>query len=363
MNPENPSVGAAPSEVAFHYVYSTNFAELLQRLGASLLVSTYQAGKVAAVRSDTQGQMCALLRDFDQPMGLAGDARRLAIGTRSQMWVLHNDPDIARQFPPAGQHDSCFLPRRSFVTGDILSHEIAWAGDELWVVNTRFSCLCMLHPEYSFVPRWRPPFITALAGDDRCHLNGLALAADERGVLTPRYVTALGETDTVEGWRPNKATGGCLIDVAANTVVVRGLSMPHSPRWHAGRLWLLDSGRGRLVTVEPALGRVEPVAELPGYPRGLDFAGDLAFIGLSRIRERARFGGLPITERLPEPDRKCGVWVVDVRNGQTIAFLEFEKGVEEVFAVQLLPGLRFPTIVGPQKDTNLPEAFVLPKSA
>ena len=172
------------------------------------------------------------------------------IGTRDRIWSLRNAPDIAPRVEPAGRHDACFLPRSCHVTGDIGVHEMAWAGDELWVVNTRFSCLCTLDPDYSFVPRWRPPFITALAAEDRCHLNGLAMV-DGR----PRYVTALGETDTAGGWRADKPQGGCLIDVPSGEIVARGLSMPHSPRWHDGRLWLLESGTGRLVLVDPATGR------------------------------------------------------------------------------------------------------------
>ena len=197
-------------------------------------------------------------------MGLAVDARRLALGTRNQVWFLRNAPDIAPRVEPAGQHDACFLPRSCHVTGDIGVHEIAWSADELWIVNTRFSCLCTLDPDYSFVPRWRPPFITALAAEDRCHLNGLAMV-DGR----PKYVTALGETDTQDGWRANKPHGGCLIDVSSGEIVTRGLSMPHSPRWHDGRLWVLESGTGRLVLVDPATGQRQTVAELPGFARGL----------------------------------------------------------------------------------------------
>src|SRR5262249_52310919 len=158
--------------------------------------------------------------------------------------------------------------------------EVAWAGEELWLVNTRFSCLCTLDPGYSFVPRWRPPFVTALAAEDRCHLNGLALA-DGR----PKYVTALGESDTADGWRPNKARGGVLLDVPSGAFVARGLSMPHSPRWHDGKLWVLESGTGRLLHVTVVSGQTEPVAELPGFTRGLALAGRYAFIGLSKIRE------------------------------------------------------------------------------
>src|SRR5205823_14322821 len=173
-----------------------------------------------------------LARTFAQPMGLAVDARRLTLGTRTQIWALRNAPDIAPRIEPAGQHDACYLPRSCHVTGDIRGHEIAWAGEELWIVNTRFSCLSSLHPDYSFVPRWRPPFITALAAEDRCHLNGLALVPGERGESTPRYVTALGESDTRDGWRPGKAHGGCLIDVPSGETAARGLSMPRSPGLH-----------------------------------------------------------------------------------------------------------------------------------
>jgi uncharacterized protein (TIGR03032 family) len=340
----------------FRYVHSSNFPALLEALGASLLLSTYQAGKLVVIRA-AHGRLSTLLRSFEQPMGLALDQGLLAVGTRSQIWFLTDCPSLAPQVPPAGRHDACFLPRRCQVTGAIRSHEIAWAGRELWVVNTQFSCLCTLHPSFSFVPRWRPAFITALAGEDRCHLNGLALVPDERGLPVPRYVTALGETDTPEGWRPNKAAGGCLIDVPTGAVLVRGLSMPHSPRWHAGRLWLLESGRGQIGVVDLTTRRVQPVTELPGFTRGLTFYERLAFVCLSRIRETSTFGGLPLAAR--QTELKCGVWVVDIATGQTVAFLEFEQGVEELFDIQLLPGKRFPAVIGFQKEP-INELFVLP---
>src|SRR5438552_10647902 len=161
-NRRGPAIteAAAPAAVPFHYTQTDSFVALLQQLGASLLVSTYQANKLLVARAAGAG-LSMLVRTFDKPMGLAADSRRLALGTRNQIWLLRNAPDIALRVEPAGQHDACFLPRSCHVTGDIGVHEVAWAGEELWVVNTRFSCLCTLHPDYSFVPRWRPPFITA----------------------------------------------------------------------------------------------------------------------------------------------------------------------------------------------------------
>ena len=204
-------------------VHSSNFPAILDELGISLLVSTYQAGKLVLLRADN-GVLNTHFRGFNRPMGLAVSGDRLAIGTGLEIWEYHNLPAVAARLEPAGRHDGCFMPRSGHVTGDIQIHEMAWAQPrsqesgvrgqgsefkgqgaagksrgadgsftlapdscsptpdscsltpELWFVNTRFSCLCTLDSVHSFVPRWRPPFITALAPEDRCHLNGLAMA-------------------------------------------------------------------------------------------------------------------------------------------------------------------------------------------
>jgi uncharacterized protein (TIGR03032 family) len=287
-------------------------------------------------------------------MGLAIRDRRVALGCRNQVWEFRNAPAIAPLVEPAGRHDACFVPRTSHVTGDICVHELAWAREELWAVNTRFSCLCTLDPDYSFVPRWRPPFVSALAAEDRCHLNGLCMADGQ-----PRYATALGRTDTPQGWRDGKAEGGVLLDVATGEPVATGLSMPHSPRLHDGKLWLLESGKGELNVVDPQSGRVDVVAQLPGFTRGLAFAGPLAFVGLSQVRESV-FGGIPLSRRIQ--DRACGLWVVDTRSGRTVAFLRFEDAVQELFDVQLLPGITFPHL-SEGADGLLDTTFLIPGAA
>ena len=347
-----PDASPAPLRaVEFHYTQTDSFVALLQQLGASLLVSTYQANKLLVVRASGQG-LSTLVRTFDRPMGLAVDARRLAIGTRNEIWFLRNTPDIAPQIEPAGQHDACFLPRSSHVTGDIGIHEIAWASEELWIVSTRFSCLCTLSPEYSFVPRWRPPFVTALAAEDRCHLNGLAMVAGR-----PAYVSALGTTDTAGGWRADKPVGGCIIDVASGEIICRGLSMPHSPRSHDGRLWTLESGTGGVVLIDPATGRRETVCKLPGFARGWAIAYPYAFVGLSKVRPTSAMDGVPIAERRDEI--MCGIAAIDLACGRVIGCVEFQSAVEEIFDVQMLSELRFPEVIGFQND-SISHTFVVP---
>ena len=145
----------------------------------------------------------------------------------------------------------------------------------------------------------------------------------------PRYVTALGETDTAGGWRANKARGGILMDIETNEILLRGLSMPHSPRLYQRKLWVLESGEGSLAVVDLAQRTWQTVAQVPGFTRGIDFVGPLAFIGLSQVRESAVFSGIPLVERLSE--RTCGVWVVHIETGQTVGFLRFDAGVQEIF--------------------------------
>lgn len=335
-------------------VYTNNLPHILEQLGISLAVSTYQAGRVILVRSEN-GVINTHFRLFHKPMGITADAQRLTIGGANTVWYYRNMPAVAKKLDPPGKHDACYLPRQIHVTGDIDIHEMAYAADgTLWLVNTRFCALCTLDPDHSFNPQWRPPFVTALAPQDRCHLNGLAMVDGK-----PKYVTALGETDTQGGWRANKANGGILMDVETNEILLRGLSMPHSPRWYRDRLWVLESGEGALSWVDFPRRMTHMVAMLPGFTRGISFVGPLAFIGLSQVRESATFSGIPLVNRLKE--RTCGVWVVNIETGETLGFLRFEQGVQEIFAVQVLPA-RFPEMLE-WSDPHLMNSYVLPDAA
>ena len=352
-----PQLAADGDSSPLRAVRTANFPALLRQVGASLLVTTYQAGKLVMVRDEGDHLNCHF-HAFPAPMGLALDGDRLALGTRWRVWEFVDVPAVAARLDPPGRHDGCFLPRSCHVTGNILVHEIAWgAGGELWAVNTRFSCLCTLDRSASFIPRWRPPFVSALEPTDRCHINGLAMV-DGR----PRYVTALGETDAPAGWRDGKARGGVLFDVASGEAVTRGLSMPHSPRWHRGELWACESGAGTFGTVDLDTGRYRPIAEMPGFTRGVDFAGAYSFVGLSQVRESAVFSGIPITERLAAEERTCGVCAVDLRSGRVAALLRFDTAVQEVFAVAVLPGRRYPDLID-EAESLLDNSFTVPDEA
>lgn len=335
---------------------SAEFQGWISQAGGSLAVSTYQAGKVAMIGWDGR-QITLLMRQFDKPLGLAAGGGRIALATRHEVTLFTNARLLARDYleDQPGRYDALYLPRATFHTGDLHTHDVVFQGDEVLLANTRFSCLARLSSTHSFTPVWKPPFVTDLVPEDRCHLNGVALCEGRA-----KYVTALGATDTPGGWRENKAAGGVLIDVDSGEIVLGGLAMPHSPRWHNGRLWVLNSGTGELLAVDCPAGRAEVVCRLPGYLRGLCFVGPYAVMGLCKIREKHIFGGLPIQER--QERLLCGVAVVDLRSGVQIGMFEYTVGCEELYDVQFLPGIYRPTILNLDKPA-VRQAITHPESS
>ena len=151
-----------------------------------------------------------------------------------------------------------------------------------------------------------------------------------------------------------------MIDVPSGEIIARNLSMPHSPRWHNGHLWVLESGKGTLSIVDLKTGKHEAVATVPGFTRGLDFWGPLAFIGLSQVRETAVFSGIPITEQNIE--RNSGIWIVNIETGHLVAFVKFEDALQEIFAVQILQGIVCPDLVNDEPEI-IHSSYELPDHA
>ena len=216
-------------------------------------------------------------------------------------------------------------------------------------VNTRFNCLATPSDRHSFEPVWRPPFISALVDEDRCHLNGLAME-DGR----PRFVTAVSRSDTIDDWRDRRADGGIVIDVEKNEIVCTGLSMPHSPRLYRGELWVLNSGTGELGIVrgaESGNGVFEPRVFCPGFLRGLAFFGNFAFVGLSKPRYK-RFEGLALDQKLTDADSEpwCGVQIIDLTSGSCVDWFRIDGEVQELYDLEVIPGYAWPMAVPPWSD-------------
>jgi uncharacterized protein (TIGR03032 family) len=209
--------------------------------------------------------------------------------------------------------------------------------------NTLFSCLATTSATHSFRTLWQPPFISRLAAEDRCHLNGLAMRDGQ-----PAYVTAVSNSDAADGWRERRRDGGLVVDVESNEIVAGGLSMPHSPRWYQGRLWLCNSGTGEFGSIDLATGAFEPITFCAGYLRGVAFHGDYALLGTSKPRHNKTFSGLPLDDALAQRnvEARCGIQVVDLRSGDAVHWIRFEGLVDELYDVITLPGVRNPSLIG-----------------
>ncbi len=323
---------------------SRNFAAWLREERASLAFTTYQSGKLFLIGVKPDGKLSIFERTFERCMGLAvsADAQTLWMSSVYQLWRFENALPPGRRAPEA--YDALYVPQVAYTTGDVDAHDIALDREEWPVfVNTLFSCVAAPSESHSFRVVWQPPFISKLAAEDRCHLNGLALRDG-----SPAFVTAVSTSDVHEGWREHRRDGGVIVDVASGEIVAQGLSMPHSPRWHEGKLYVLNSGAGELCAVEPAGGKLEPICFCPGYARGLAIRGHFAVIGLSTCRENRTFSGLPLDDALAAKNvaPRCGLLVVDLRTGDIAHSLTLTGIVRELYDVALLPGIAMPSALG-----------------
>ena len=307
----------------------------------SLAISSYQTGRVYLVGSDQQGRVSFFERIFERAMGIVGNAQRIYLGGLYQLWRFENV--LRANEVIHGQYDRCYVPRNAQTIGDLDIHELGICSNgKVVFVNTKYSCLAELSQTHSFKAIWKPKFISKLAPEDRCHLNGLAMVEGR-----PKYVTAVCRSDAVDGWRDRRHDGGVVIDIETDEIVCEGLSMPHSPRWANGKLWVLEAGSGHLGWVDFATRRFVPLAFFPGFLRGLSIVGNVAAVGLSKPRNQ-RFEGLRLDEELRKRDADpwCGVQIVSLANGDVVNWIRFEGDITEIFDISFLPNVRNPMMIG-----------------
>jgi uncharacterized protein (TIGR03032 family) len=324
---------------------SRHFPAWLEAERLSLALTTYQTGKLILLGRQDDGRLGVFERTFNRCMGLWADGQTLWMSSLYQLWRFENAlvPGQRHQ-----GHDRLYIPRVGYTTGDLDIHDIVVeASGRVVFVNTRFGCLATLNARDSFTPLWRPSFLSKLAAEDRCHLNGLAL--DEGRA---RYVTAVSNSDVADGWRERRESGGVVIDVRDNRIVATGLSMPHSPRVYRGKLWLLNSGTGYFGSIDLKTGAFEPLTFCPGYLRGLALIGDYAVMGLSRPRHDKTFSGLPLDAALAAKgaEARCGLYVVDLRTGDAVHWVRLQGLVSELYDVAVLPDVVRPMALGFKSD-------------
>ena len=327
---------------------SRQFTVWLHEQNLSLAFTSYQAGKIVLVGLQPNGQLSIFERTLDRCMGMCVDGNSLYVSTLYQLWRFENTLSVGQNHD---NYDAVYLPQMSYVTGDLDIHDVAISKVEdksqPVFINTLFSCLAAISDTHSFKPLWQPPFISKLAAEDRCHLNGLAMANGQ-----PKFVTMVAQSDVAEGWREHRLDGGCVMDIQSNEIIATGLSMPHSPRWHQGKLWVLNSGMGEFGAIDLATGKFESIAFCPGYLRGLELYGNYALVGISESRHNKTFSDLPLNDKLAAKNAvpRCGLLVIDLRTGDIVHSLRLEGVIKELYDVVALPQIRRPQAIGFRSD-------------
>jgi uncharacterized protein (TIGR03032 family) len=308
-----------------------------------LACSSYRTGHLLFIGVRSDGHLIPSAASFSMAMGLVVDSQRIHLGTRNEIWRLENilkPNEIANDM-----FDRFYAPRAAQMTGDINIHEMGVdANGDVLFINTRHSCLATVSATHAFRPLWKPKFISRLAPEDRCHLNGLAM---ENG--RARYVTACSTGDVLESWRGAQRDGGVLIDLDSDAIIADGLSMPHSPRVWGDSLYLIESGRGYLVRIDRQTGKREDVTFCSGFARGMAFVSHFAIVTLSLPRRGGGFGNLPLEDAMKASGAmpRCGLLVIDLRNGDIVQWFRFRGDITELFDVGVIANIRCPRGIGP----------------
>jgi uncharacterized protein (TIGR03032 family) len=320
---------------------SRGFPNWLSSVRASLAFTSYQTGQLFLVGLRNDKKVSFNQQNFVRAMGVCADGNRLYVGGLAQLWRLEN---VIKRNERANEHfDRVYVPRAATTLGDVDIHEIGIDrfGRTIFV-NTKYSCLATTSQVHSFRPLWKPKFISKLAAEDRCHLNGLCMVDG-----MPRYVTAVSRSDVLNGWRERRHEGGVLIEIENDRIVTDQLSMPHSPRFYDGKIWVLDSGRGFLIKVDPSTGKSEDVAFCPGFLRGLSFHRGFAVVTSSLARD-GTFKGLQLDQNIKDRDGepRCGIYIINVRTGDIVEWIGIEGHIKELFDVAVIPGAQCAMSVG-----------------
>ena len=335
--PQQPQPGADQTQISV----SRGFSGWLARTRCSLAFTSYQTGQLFLVGRMADERVSFHQQNYQRAMGVHATPQRLYLASLFQVWRLENI--LGPNERANGHFDRLYVPRNAQTTGDIDVHELGVdRTGRVIFVNTKFSCLATMSTTHGFRPLWKPPFISRLAAEDRCHLNGLAI---DDGV--PAYVTAVSRSDMINGWRDRRHEGGVLIDVRTDRILTDQLSMPHSPRVALDGVWLLDSGRGMLARVDPQTGAKEDVAFCPGFLRGLALHSGFAAVTVSLPRDGA-FTGLALQDELTRRDGEpwCGICIVDLRSGDLVEWIRLNGAIKELFDVAVIPGVECPMALG-----------------
>lgn len=322
----------------YKITYTDGLPKIFKENNLSIIFSTYQAGRVMVIGSLDGIELNQTPISFKKPMGIAVEESKMAIASLDEVTFFSNNENITETINlNERQFDTVYIQRAVYNTSSIDVHDIHFGDGVLWGVNTLFSCLTTFDINYNFRPKWKPDFIDALAPEDRCHLNGMAFDG-----TMPKYVTALSATNTKDGWRENKMGSGVLLEVPSSRKILEGLAMPHSPRIIDGELYVLESGKGTLLKVNPEECTSEVVYDFGCFVRGMSNHNGILFIAKSQIRSTSKdFNDLDVKEN----SRTAGVIVFDLNKKEVLGQIDYITTVEEIYDVQVIENYLKPVVL------------------
>jgi uncharacterized protein (TIGR03032 family) len=325
----------------FTVAYTAQIPELMLQLNCSLAISTFQAGKLIFLSPKDEHSLIQLPRNFAKPMGFSfnDDFTKMALACKDEVIVLTASKELAQHYPnkPA-TYDALYMPRLTYHTGALDIHDLHFgAENKLYAVNTLFSCIVTFDEVYNFTPFWMPPQITELAGEDRCHLNGMAMKDGK-----PKYASAFNQGNTHQSWRDNLLSAGVIYDIESSELVCEGLAMPHSPKIYNGQLYVLQSAKGELTQVDINSGRTETVTFIGGFLRGMTLIGEYLFVARSKLRKNSStFKSLDIDEK----HNTCTITAVHLPTGSIAGHIHYKTSVDEIYDIHALPHVLRPNIL------------------
>ncbi len=327
------------------------FLDWLKEVNSSFLISCYKNNAVCCIgrtvhrdNTTTREQLSLWISDFERPMGMYADKDtrgndNVYIGTSKLLWKYINHGNKPSDNNTT-DFDASYIPKWLDNISDIDCHDIVEdENNNVFFVSAQFGCVCQRSDTHSFKVYWQPPWISKVAAEDRCHLNGLCL---RDGV--PRYVTAIAQTDVRSGWRENRESSGLVYDIIDNSIVCDNLSMPHSPRWYNNQLWILESGTGYFGRITDNVFKKEVFIQ--GFLRGLSFIGKYALIGSSLDRHEKVFQDIQLGKNLKDKQisAKCGVFIVNLDTMDVVHNLIIDNPIKEIYDVVALKGITRPVL-------------------